>query len=144
MTSFTFTLAPKSLQPFRHLPLPSVLRPPTTDVFSQQKFASFLLRFTDITTPSLLSRLPLHYVIMIIAHRGLRKLNCLFRSCFLYPTSFSLCRLPIAHHSLQAWSPAAWTLDEIHPSCLRVCVCAGLDHFLSKNRKSVSQFPGTS
>lgn len=121
------------------LPPPSSHRP-STDIFSQQKFVSFLLRFTDITTPSLLSRLPLHYVIMIIAHRGLRKLNCLFCSgsfippvslCATSPSPTILCR----HGALLPGHLMEYILHVF------LCVCVSLDHFLLKIEHQLANSP---
>lgn len=89
--------------------------------FLSARFVSFLLRFPDIITPQPPpSLLPLHYVIMIIAHRGLRKLNFPFRSgSFMLPVS--LCAAsPSPHDSLQAWT---LLLGHLIKYTLNVCMC---------------------
>lgn len=99
---------------------------------------SFLRRFADITStppphhPSLLS---LHYVIMIIARRSLRKLNCLFCSAsFLAggggskrnfqppPTPPPPPSPPVSQNSLQALKSAADALTTDHVSLIAACV----------------------
>lgn len=60
--------------------------------FLPARLVSSLLGFPDITSPPS-SLFPLHDVIMIIAHRGLRKLNFPFRSGSFIPP-VTLCAAP--------------------------------------------------
>lgn len=114
-TCFTYTLALKSLQPFRHLPLLLMLiLPPTrswTFPLSKVRLLSASLHW-HYNPP--LSLLPLHYVIMIIAHRGLRKLNFPFCSGSFIPP-VSLCATsPSPPQFSTGRESAAWTFDQIY------------------------------
>ena len=119
----SFTLS-SILHPLR--PLPLLLHPyPPADPsrhFLLAKFISFLLHFADITTHPRTSQhpppplpLPLHYVIMIIAHRVWGNWIAYFALVALSHQFLSLCHLPIPPQSSAGADSAAWTLDQISP-----------------------------
>ena len=119
----TFPLS-SILHPLR--PLPLLLHPyPPADPsrhFLPAKFISFLLHFADITTHPRTSQhpppplpLPLHYVIMIIAHRVWGNWIAYFALVALSHQFLSLCHLPIPPQSSAGADSAAWTLDQISP-----------------------------
>lgn len=122
----------KSLQPFRHLPLPpppsSLFLPPTRPrTISLARVhllsASLPWHYNPLHPPALL---PLHYVIMIIAHRGLRKLNFPFCSVIpavsflFFPSPQFLCR----HHVCRpdTWSNISLMFAgvSLHPFPLKI------------------------
>lgn len=88
--------------------------------FLSPRFISFMLRYPDITTPPPSSLLPLHYVIMIIAHRGLRKLNFPFRSGSFIP-AVSLCATP-HHHPTILCRPGVCRFGLLIKYILNVCL----------------------